>query len=138
MKNKNIVCKKAQIGIEFILLTIFSLAMLLVLLASVSSLSSQKMKQKAYFEVNDIAASAQQEILLASELHDGYRREFFIPESVQNLDFSMVLDNASSGNYLRVSFENQETFYLIPPITGNIKKGINTLTKKDGMLFINE
>lgn len=137
MKDK-MIGKNAQVGIEFILLTIFSLVMLLVLLSSISSLSSEKMKQKAYFEVNDIAISAQQEILLASELHDGYRREFFIPETVQNLDFTIVLGNASSGNHLRVNFENQETFYLLPPINGSIQKGINILTKQNGMLFINE
>jgi len=130
--------KKAQVGIEFILLTIFSLSMLLVLLASISSLSSEKMKQKAYFEVTDIAKSVQQEILLSSELHDGYKREFLIPETVQNLDFTISLGNLSSGNYLRLAFENQETFYSIPPITGNIKKGINILKKQNGVLFINE
>lgn len=129
---------KAQVGIEFILITIFSLFMLLVLLSSITSISANKSKQKAYFEVNDIAASIQQEILLASELHDGYRREFYVPETVRNLEYSLFLGNASSGNHLRVAFDTQERYYLLPPINGSIQKGINVLRKEEGLLYLNE
>lgn len=129
---------RAQVGIEFILLTMFSLVLLLVLLTALSTVSTEKSKQRAYYEVHDIAASIQQEILLASELHDGYRREFYIPETVRNLDFDLDLANASSGNYLRVTFDTQEIFYLLPPINGTMYKGSNTLTKNEGMLFLNE
>lgn len=130
--------RNAQVGIEFILLTIFSLFLLLVLLTSLSSVLTTKTKQKAYFEVNDIAISIQQEILLASELHDGYTREFYVPKTVRGLDFSLSLGNASSGNHLKAAFENQETYYLLPPIIGSINKGDNVLRKEDGLLYLND
>ena len=88
--------------------------------------------------MKDLAISIQQELIFASELEDGYRREFYLPTKLNNIDYSITNGNTSSYNgYLTFQYESQEFFYIIPAVVGSIQKGSNVLRKYNNTLYLN-
>jgi hypothetical protein len=49
----------------------------------------------------------------------------------------MVNHTNVTHGYLLLSYESNELFYLIPPVTGDIVLGHNILVKNNGTLRIN-
>ena len=77
---------------------------------------------REYVLLNDILLKTQGEILLASNIDDGYYREFTIPEKAEAIDYSLSISNNTflvlvSGNHF---FEER-----IPLVNGSIVKGKN-------------
>lgn len=129
---------RGQAGIEFLLLSVFALSLLIIMVAALSNLTFSRQTQKGYLEMKDLGISIQQELLFASELEDGYRREFYIPDKLSNVDYTISNGNSSSYNgYLVFEYESQEFFLVIPAVVGTIKKQTNVLRKYNNTLYIN-
>lgn len=134
-KNKHF--KKSQIAIEFLLLAGTSIFILLLILISMYSLSKGKTDEKTYYELDDFGKSLQQEILLASELEDGYVRTMNIPMTLNGRNFNITTNQTSAYNgYIKINYEVYEFYYAIPIVNGTFKKGMNTITKQNGVLSI--
>ncbi len=130
--------KRAQVSIEFILLGVMGFFFLFVVIGAIMVFSADKTKQNTFDELTDLGKSLQQEFLLASKVQNGYQREFSIPETINNLDYSIVIGNSSSSNgYMSLIFSNQEIFYIIPVVNGTMQKGLNVLTKQNNTLQLN-
>jgi len=89
---------------------------------------------REYVLLNDILLKTQGEILLASNIDDGYYREFTIPEKAEAIDYSLSISNNTflvlvSGNHF---FEER-----IPLVNGSIVKGKNIIRKDNGKIQIN-
>ena len=68
-------------------------------------------------------------------MNDGYTRFFSVPQTVNGVDYTVtILDNRELVvNYL----EKEHIKFLPPNVTGNITKGNNKISKKNGVVFIN-
>ena len=130
--------KQGQVSIEFILLGVMGFFFLFVVVGGVLTLSADKTTQNAFASLDDLGRSIQQEFLLASRMQVGYEREFNIPLTVYNNDYTVVIGNTSASNgYMSILFSNQEIYYPIPVVNGTMIKGDNILRKTNGVLQLN-
>ncbi len=124
---------KAQIAIEFIFLVCVAFVMLMIFLASVRDQATDLNQRKDFVLVKDIAYKVQYEINMATQVKSGYNRIFFIPEKLDNKDYTIKIEK----NEITVSLEKLEFFLDIPEINGNINKGNNTIKNIGGVIYLN-
>ncbi len=130
--------KRAQVSIEFILLGITGFFFLFIVIGAALTLSADKTTQNTYEQLNDLGKSLQQELLLGTQVQDGYERFFSVPEKINDMNYTIVIGNTSASNgYMSILFSHQELFYVIPVINGSMIKGTNVLRKQNGVLQLN-
>lgn len=128
---------KSQVAIEFLLLLGLAIVMTIVILAVISMLTVDKTDEKSYYEVDDLGVSLQQEITLSFELEDGYYRKLDIPMKINGRDFTIFNNITSTYNgYFTLTYKTQELYYAIPPLHGNLIKGVNILIKENNTLYV--
>ncbi|MBI2045132.1 hypothetical protein HYT23_03675 [Candidatus Pacearchaeota archaeon] len=124
---------KAQGSVEFLMLFGAAMFFFILFLGVIQTNIQDKNKEKERLIVQNIALGAQNEISIAAESTDGYYRNFSIPENILGKDYGI-----SNGNeYLNISLGKFAVFYKIPPINGEIKKGINAIKKENGQVYLN-
>lgn len=129
--------KKAQVAIEFLLLLSLSFFVVIALLAAVLSVSKTDTSIKVYTDLDDLGKSLQQEVLLASQMEDGYVRRINLPETVNGADYNVSIGHAASYNdYISLTYDTIDIYYIIPPTNGTFSKGTNYIKKNDGALRV--
>lgn len=124
---------KAQIAMEFVLLICIAFLMLLIFLAVMGDQIDDINKRKEFALVKDIAYKVQYEINMAAQVKSGYNRTFFIPEKLDNNDYTIT----KTKNDITVTLKNSEFTINIPEISGTIKKGNNTIKNLGGVIYLN-
>lgn len=127
--------KKAQIANEFMI----SIGIAFMILVSFMAIIADEFRyiniDKEYQVVHDFGASLQNEILLASEVRDGYNRQIVLPEKISGYEYSISI----TGNVLRVKSISHsiEHVYFIPQIIGGFNHGTNLIRKDGGVVYVN-
>ena len=126
--------KQAQTSIEFVFLV--GLAFVIVVIFSIASRDkvSELSDEKEFILVKDLAFKVQNEINLAGRVEDGYRREFDIPQKLETIEYSISID----GNILVVETDSHDHILVVPKVNGSIQKGTNIITKKAGVINLNQ
>ena len=124
---------KAQVSAEFFVLV--GLALLIAIAFEIASLDQlyDFRVQKENEAVKDLALKLQKEVFLASNVEDGYVRTFIIPDQLDRINYSLTTQNST------ITVESKNSLYIVPiPKTiGNISKGIITINKTGGVIYIN-
>ena len=124
---------KAQISAEFFIF--IGLAFLIAIAFEIASLDqlNQFRVQKENEAVKDLALSLQKEVLVAATVEDGYVRVFEIPDKLDNVNYSLNIQNYT------VIVQSKNTVYIVPIPTaiGNMSKGTNKINKTGGVVYIN-
>ncbi len=128
--------KKAQSAIEFLILTGAVLFFFISMLAVFQQDLALKAKEKRNLEVQEIALTVQNEINIAAEATDGYQRQFKVPQTILNLDYSITLD--SGVVYINTADNRHAMALPIQNVTGNIQKGTNIIQKQDGIVSLTQ
>jgi hypothetical protein len=76
----------------------------------------------------------QAEIFTATNVEDGYMREFGIPDSLDGVNYTIWV----LGEYLIAESENHDESLKISPVVGNVTKGVNEIRKENGVVYLNE
>ncbi|MDP3765692.1 MAG: hypothetical protein Q8R04_04200 [Nanoarchaeota archaeon] len=124
---------KAQISIEFFIF--LGLAFLIAIafeIASLDQLNDFRI-QKESEAVKDLALKLQKEVVVAATVEDGYVRVFEIPNKIDNVDYSLNIQNYT----IIVQSKNALFLVPIPMAIGNMSKGTNTINKTGGVIYIN-
>lgn len=126
---------KSQSAMEFVMLASFMLLVVLGFFAVTSSKLLEAREEGNRQIAEDIADFAYREIEIAKSVNDGYTRIFLMPQTVNGINYSIkVIDNKEIVvNYL----DNEHIKFLPTNVTGNITKGNNKISKKNGVVFIN-
>lgn len=126
---------KSQSSMEFIVLATF---MLLVIVGFFGVTSSRVLEARE--DVNrriaeDIADFAYREIEIAASVNNGYKKSFSMPQNVNGVNYSIrIADNIE----LTVHYLDYEHVRFLPSnVTGNITKGANTISRNNGVIYIN-
>jgi hypothetical protein len=130
MDKRNI---KSQSSLEFLILTGFALVIFITVLALLSKNIYFMNKNKQDILGEDIATKIQKEVLLASNMEDGYKREFSIPSMLGNQDYTISIIN----NEVILQKGIQNFWKEIPSVSGNITKGNNIIRKTNGTIYLN-
>jgi len=126
--------KKGQGTIEFVIIFGFILIFFTIFFGVIQKNISEKNKDKERILLQNIALDIKDEINLAAESSEGYSREFKVPENIlgQNYDIEITDD------VVYVSTENNGFAYKILGVVGSIKKGVNKITKQNGMVILED
>ena len=73
------------------------------------------------------------ELNLAIALEDGYERAFFIPLTIDGLEYNISKENG----FLTFMSSDAEYTIHVPPYTGDVTKGNNVIKKIDGAVEVN-
>lgn len=125
---------KAQVSFEFFILVGMAFLVSLVFTAlSLKDLNSFRI-QNENDAVKDLALKLQQEAIIAAGVEDGYVRGFSIPDKLDSINYSLLVQNSSL-----LIVQSKNGFYLvqIPRIVGNFTKGANKINKTNGVIYIN-
>ena len=125
-----------QIAMEFLLVAAMSIFTIITLLIIIVAISQSHTEARTYDDIIDLGRSLQKELLLASELEDGYVRELDVPTEINGEDYNITIYNSTKFTYMIITYLNQETFYAIPPIEGEFIEAKNYL-RKNGTLYLN-
>lgn len=124
--------RKAQSAMEFSLMTAFaSIFIIILLVIAIAFLTeSQNKKTDNYFDsfANDI----QEEIIITSQMRDGYYSIINIPETINNHRY--LLNNTET--YFFIEYKNRRITRYIPHIEGRLRFGENTIKKENGKVII--
>lgn len=132
-KIKKFFCK-SQSAIEFISLASFMLLVVLGFLAVTSSNMLQAKEEGNRKTAEDIADFAYREIDIAKSVNNGYIRVFNLPQTVNGVSYDITM---TDNRELTVNYLDYEFVRFLPSnVTGNISKGDNRISKKDGIIYI--
>lgn len=125
--------KAAQVAFEFVILVAIAFSALLVFTSFVRDNFKDVQSDTDYFKMKDVALSVKSELNLAVALEDGYQRAFFVPLTIDGLEYNISRDNgfltfASSGAEYQVS---------VPYYNGTVQKGNNVIKKAGGVVEVN-
>lgn len=129
------ILKKSQVSMEFFILV--GTALLMVILFSSVSLDHLKdfENQREQNLIKDMALKLQTEIYLAATSEEGYKRQFEIPEKLEDIiNYSVVIKNNNS----LIVYTSKSLFTVsVPQIDGSISKGTNNISKEGGIVYVN-
>ena len=127
--------KRSQSAIEFIILVGFLLFFFTVFFLTIQGNISDKLRERTNLRLKEIAVGVQDEINLASQASEGYYREFKIPTTISGLDYEINLTEGVV--FIRTSDEKYALSLSVQNTTGDILKGENNITKKEGLVKLN-
>ncbi len=130
--------KKSQIAIEFLILLAMSFFIIISFMIIIVSISKTNARIQSFSDIDDLGKSLQQEVMLASQLEDGYIRKINVPVTLNGLDYNISYGESPKEGYIFLGFKDTEAYYFIPKILGNITRGDNYIRKNNGILNISQ
>lgn len=131
----NILKKKAQVGIELVIIIGALLMFMLFFLGIIGNNTLEKNRQKQDILTEQTAMNVRDEIALAFKSSNGYWRVFEVPQKIGNKEYNITLVDG----FVYVISNDQKNSIALPieNVTGNIVKGQNTIKKINGTIYLN-
>jgi hypothetical protein len=127
--------KKSQMAIEFVVLIGMGILISTLVIVVIFQMNTDRNQEKIELKMKDFGYSLQNEIILASEMNEGYMRNFTLPEKVEYTDYNISI---YVGRSLMVDYANRRLYYRIPQTNGTIMKGNNQLYNFQGVVYIRQ
>lgn len=128
--------KKAQIGIEFIIIMGAVMFFITIFFVIIQNNTEEKTYRRENIIAKEIAITVQNEIDLALQSIDGYSRSFDIPNKVGNIDYEI---NITSGVVYVRTVNNRHALALpVAVVVGNVNIPNNTIRKNLGVIYLNQ
>jgi hypothetical protein len=125
---------RAQITIEFMMLVAIGIVFSLFMIGLASQKTEKISSDNEFLAVEDYAFSLQKEIMIASQVDDGYERSIELPDDINGVAYSVNVSNTT----MVVSSPNFEHVLYIPEATGQFTVGQkNTIRNVGGRVYIN-
>jgi len=126
--------KKGQTAVELIILMGFIIFFFIIFVGIIQGQTHDKIQEKKNIIIKDIVKNVQEEINLAHQSTDGYRRKFTIPEKIINDDYEInVFDGIV---YANTTNQKQAIALNIKNVTGTISDKTIIITKQNGIVYI--
>ena len=120
--------KKAQSGMEFVILIGFVLVSFTIFFLIIQGNLSDKISERQDKRIKEIALTVKNEINLAFHSSDGYRREFKIPKDVYGKDYNIAINE--SILFVETTDGKHAIAFSVREISGQIEKYDNVMTKE--------
>ena len=128
--------KKGQSAAEFMIIVGMVMLFLIIMLIIMNNNISDQASENRDIEMKRIATIVQNEIKFAHTSTDGYQRNFTIPLKIIHLEYDINL--TENTVYVRTPDGKHATSLPIQPVTGEIKKGDNSIKKELGTIYLNQ
>jgi hypothetical protein len=120
---------RAQSSLEFVVLAGFMLLFFMFIIVGIQSRMVSAQVQRNEAIAFQVARAVNNEAVLASSVHEGYERPFFLPLLLDGSEYNMVVEGTDDMD-LVVSFRGKDyIFFLDAPLTLSeaIRPGWNTV-----------
>jgi hypothetical protein len=114
-------------------MVVSGMLIVIIFMALFSSIYQDNLKSKKVIVFEDFGYSLQNELLIASQVHTGYRRTFLVPAKLDGFDYNISISHAM----LLVDYSDNVFALPIPNVTGSFIKGTNVILNQDNKLFLN-
>ncbi len=114
-------------------MVISAMFMVIVFMVVFSELNKDNTRDKKSMLAEDFAYSVQNEFIIATQVLPGYRREFFLPYTLEGFDYTISIIN----NVLRINYTDNVFELPIPEINGVIQKGKNIIVNQNNTICLN-
>ncbi len=119
---------------EFLIIVGFIIAFFAVFMIVILGNFSDLHKKKESLLLKELAIRVQTEINLASKSSEGYSREFRIPLNLEGKAYEINITD--SRVYIRTA---QNALSLnTEEVRGDVQKGLNTIRKSGGIIYLNQ
>jgi hypothetical protein len=122
---------RGQVVLEFLLMVAIALIIGVVYLSVGTRMLVDTSEQQRIDALDDVGYSVQDEIILATQVADGYKRSFVIPDRADRFTYTM----SNSENSLTLASGPTTLVYYLPNITGTFQKGQNVV-RKNGVITV--
>jgi hypothetical protein len=106
---------------------------IIIFMTLFSGIYQDNLKDKKRNTFEDFSYSLQSEFIIASQVHSGYRRVFFLPEKLDGFDYSAYI----TGSTLVINYIDNTIHLPIPKVSGNLVKGNNLIFNQDNNITLN-
>jgi len=89
-------------------------------------------EDQVYAELKDFGFKMQRELILASEVHEGYSRNIYLPEFIGKIEYTIT----NSNRVLIITSGDIDFPFPIPNTNGIMIKGNNTIRNINGVVVI--
>lgn len=128
--------KRAQISIEFIIIIGALFFFIAIFFLAIQSNMAEGNDEKERLLVKEVALIVQDEINLALESADGYKRNFQLPEKIRHLEYKV---NVTAGVvYIRTEDGKHALALPVANVTGDVNITDNTIEKINGKIYLNK
>ena len=127
------ILKRGQIAAEFMLFSGVALIVAIIFVSISLSQTKTLYETRESLLLQDIALKIKNEVSIASNTEDGFSRDFSLPEKINDRDYNISIIN----NTLVVWTDTSNQIIRILNITGHLNKGSNTITKTNGVIYLN-
>ncbi len=124
--------RKAQVSMEFVFLIGLAFMVMIVFVSSTRSEFSELQSQEERSLVKDVGVMIQHELVIASNVEDGYSRTFSVPYNLEGISYNIQVVN----NSLITFTDDYEYVLNIPSFSGSIGKGNNTINKTNDIIYV--
>ena len=111
-KNSNRIFRKAQVSMEFVFLVGLAFMVMLVFVSSTRSEFDELRSEEEMSLIKDVVVMVQHELVIASNVEDGYERVFYIPLEFNSISYNIHI----TDNFLCASTDNCEYLLNIPSV----------------------
>jgi len=133
-------CKKhlnGQSSIEFIILVMATFVIFLSFVYLYGNKVSIISKRRTYDKVHWLCNYVRDEIDTAAMVHDGYYRNFKLPNKIYGSDYQISELRHENKVIITISCRNITYLIDVPYYEGSLVKGENTIKKIDGKIYLN-
>ena len=127
--------KKAQSAFEFLLIVAFMTLLFVSLFSLANSALADAKEQRVMKTAEGIAGLVEKQITLASMLSDGYSSSFLIPQTVEGSSYSLTIIDEMEVVVVYSGYEH--VIFLASNVSGNATFGENSISKRDGKVYLN-
>jgi len=124
--------KKSQVSMEFVFLVGLAFMIMIIFISATRSEFDDLRFEEERIGVQDVAVTIQHELIMASDMRDGYTRNFEIPEEISGKTYSIQIINTT----LVVYTTDYEYVVNVPPIIGSVDRGSNKINKSDSFIYV--
>jgi hypothetical protein len=133
LRNSARIFKKSQVSMEFVFLVGVAFMVMLVFISTTRSEFSDLRNEEEKSLVKDVSMMVQHELVMASNVEDGYLRKFYVPLDLDGISYNIQIIN----NTVLTTTEGYEYVLNIPSVIGSIQKGNNTINKTNSTIYLN-
>ena len=123
---------KAQVSLEFIIFTALGIFIVIGLAAVAINYVTATLQDEAATQASDLASVIQQELITASEMHQGYHHELDLPALLKRNDYTIT----NTDTDFTITQAGLTITLNTPPINGTLIKGTNIINTENGTITI--
>ena len=124
---------KAQVSMEFVFLVGLAFTVMVVFISSTRSEFDDLRGEEERSLLKDVSVMVQHELIIASNVENGYFRIFKTPYTLNGVSYSLSVNDG----ILLATTEDYESVMNVPIVVGDIQIGENSVNKTGGVIYLN-